>query len=237
MQSALQTLGYVHTYHGLDNIQVGHTDWATWERAADATFFNKGPRLTREEWDELLGHCMATTDIPSLFAEELISVYPESKVVLVERNVDTWYKSFDDAVIGSLFGRSADFTTNVLEPLLGSRAGVTNRKMVFGFFDANDVDGVKRNLKRKYTEHYDRIRRIVPKERLLEFKLADGWAPLCTFFGKDVPVGEFPRVNETEALKKKVDGVKKEMLRLTVRKYGPAFVAVGVAVGAYFMLR
>lgn len=47
----------------------------------------------REHWDQLLGHCQAVTDfLAVIFAKELIETYPEAKVVLTNRNVDSWYE-------------------------------------------------------------------------------------------------------------------------------------------------
>jgi hypothetical protein len=39
------------------------------------------------------------------------------------------------------------------------------------------------------------IRGLVPKERLLEWHIGDGWEPLCKFLGKPVPNVEFPHAN------------------------------------------
>lgn len=39
------------------------------------------------------------------------------------------------------------------------------------------------------------IRGLVPKERLLEWYIEDGWEPLCKFLGKPVPDVEFPHAN------------------------------------------
>lgn len=39
------------------------------------------------------------------------------------------------------------------------------------------------------------IRGLVPKERLLEWSVEDGWEPLCEFLGKPVPDEPFPHVN------------------------------------------
>lgn len=39
------------------------------------------------------------------------------------------------------------------------------------------------------------IRGLVPKERLLEWNVKDGWEPLCEFLGKPVPDEPFPHVN------------------------------------------
>jgi len=40
------------------------------------------------------------------------------------------------------------------------------------------------------------IRGLVPKDRLLEWSVEDGWEPLCKFLGKDVPKEAFPCVTK-----------------------------------------
>ncbi|KAJ7202522.1 hypothetical protein GGX14DRAFT_570628 [Mycena pura] len=40
---------------------------------------------------------------------------------------------------------------------------------------------------------------VVPNERLLEFRVGEGWELLCEFLGKPVPAEAFPRVNDTQA--------------------------------------
>ena len=47
--------------------------------------------------------------------------------------------------------------------------------------------------KHRFVEHNQHIRKIVPKDRLLEHKPQDGWVPLCKFLGHKVPEGEYPR--------------------------------------------
>jgi len=37
---------------------------------------------------------------------------------------------------------------------------------------------------------------VVRKDRLLDFKLGDGWEPLCEFLGKTVPAEPYPHVND-----------------------------------------
>jgi hypothetical protein len=49
--------------------------------------------------------------------------------------------------------------------------------------------------KQVFHEHYADIRRLVPAERLLEYKVADGWEPLCKFLGHAIPTQTFPRSN------------------------------------------
>lgn len=42
----------------------------------------------------------------------------------------------------------------------------------------------------------DWVRELISKENLLEWKVQDGWGPLCGFLGEKQPEGAFPRVNE-----------------------------------------
>lgn len=43
------------------------------------------------------------------------------------------------------------------------------------------------------------IRGLVPKDRLLEWHIEDGWEPLCKFLNKPVPNFEFPHANAAKA--------------------------------------
>ena len=36
----------------------------------------------------------------------------------------------------------------------------------------------------------------MPPGRLLEFDVAEGWGPLCAFFGVEVPGEPFPNLND-----------------------------------------
>lgn len=49
------------------------------------------------------------------------------------------------------------------------------------------------------------IRDLVPKERLLEWNVEDGWQPLCEFLGKNIPEESFPRANDKDGFKKRVE--------------------------------
>ena len=203
MQSALQILGYNHTAHGFD--MISHPEVATpWMEAVDAKFLNIGKPYARADFDAFLGHCAAVTDMPcAAFGEEFISAYPEAKIILVERDVEDWYQSFD-IVITELFSKAADVSVKYLEPLFGSQIGLMSRKMIYGYFHAKSPDQLRQNAREVYHEHYRRIRQAAPKEKLLEYRMGDGWEPLCKFLGKNMPEGvPFPRKNEAAALRAK----------------------------------
>ena len=70
-----------------------------WLEALEAKYKLKGSPYVREDWDRLLGHSRAVTDVPSMcFAPELIEAYPEAKVVLSVRDPDDWVTSMDNTV-------------------------------------------------------------------------------------------------------------------------------------------
>jgi hypothetical protein len=70
------------------------------------------------------------------------------------------------------------------------------------------------------------------RERLLDYRLGEGWGPLCEFLGKEVPVGlEFPRVNETVAFKEKTTIMIKLAGKRMLRKWAPFVVGVVAAWG------
>ena len=80
--------------------------------------------------------------------------------------------------------------TNILVP--GTRwIGATWRKTWTGFF-GGDFHGTHRTA---FEQHYKRIKRVVPKERLLVYDIRDGWDPLCRFLGHGVPATPFPCAN------------------------------------------
>jgi hypothetical protein len=68
----------------------------------------------------------------------------------------------------------------------------------------NSAEEMRIKAREKYREHYALIRRIVPREGLLEYKLGSDWKPLCEFLGKEIPNVEFPRVNETGSMHEKM---------------------------------
>jgi hypothetical protein len=197
MQAAFEILGYGPTIHGFN--QWMHTrDIKMWEEGLKAKFF---PTFTskpfgRAEFDNLLGDYEVVSDFPSIaFSEELIALYPEAKVIVVERDVDAWYKSFHDTLIIRIFSQVI-YAIVALDPTMLAFHEMT-RYWVRGYFGANTQKELEGTAKRVYREHYEMIRRVTPRKRLLEYKLGQGWEPLCQFLGEDVPAVEFPRVNDT----------------------------------------
>jgi hypothetical protein len=89
-----------------------------------------------------------------------------------------------------------------------------------------------------YLEHNEKIRRVVSKEKLLEFNVKQGWGPLCEFVGVAKPEWEFPRVNERSVFVSHQEDFLRG-LNLVVAKNVAKLVAgiAGVGVGAWYVLK
>jgi hypothetical protein len=209
MATAYNMLG-LRPHHALDMYDTPK-QWALFEKAADATWPRNGRTelFTREQWDEIYGGYDAVVEMGGAFAEQLIKVYPEAKVVIVRRDFEKWYPSFCEGILDLAFSFQATFLIWCVLPLIGNRAGAAMQKTLSGFFGANSGPGIKANARRVYDEYFARIEELVPPENRLEYRLGSGWGPLCAFLGRDAPAAEFPFVNEADALRK----VQQEQIR------------------------
>ncbi|OJJ43595.1 hypothetical protein ASPZODRAFT_73923 [Penicilliopsis zonata CBS 506.65] len=236
MQTALETLGFGPTIHGF-NQWMHVQDTRMWQEGLEAKFFlpsqAKMKPFGRQEFDQLLGYYEIASDFPSIaFAEELIAAYPEAKVVIVERDVDAWYESFHDSFIKYMFSVAVSAFVR-LDTQMYTFQEMTNT-WVRGKFRANSRRELEQNARKVYRQHYETIRRVTPRERLLDFKLEDGWEPLCAFLGKDVPDVPFPRVNDRQAFAERSDLMLKIAGGRILRK-GVILITVMVAAGAVWM--
>lgn len=150
----------------------------------------------------------AVTDIPAaIFPAELIAAYPNAKVILTTRNVDSWYTSMMQTVYNVYTSRVLRFIALFSErPAAMMRLHTAYHKALWG----NDFP---KNGKAFFKQHNDYVRNITPPERFLEFEAKMGWEPLCRFLGKDVPKTAYPRINDTKSFKV----WQKERARMAVR--------------------
>jgi hypothetical protein len=231
MASAFKILG-LPSYH-FASIVVNSRDADMWLEAMDAKYnpSSNRPAFTRRDFDQLLGHVSATTDVPSiLFWRELVEAYPEAKVVLVERDEEKWLNSIQVLLEGVLnpVGR---YVLRFTDP------GRTGRILKCGLAWTSNWLGVsqsestvaklmgkdKANARATYRKHYADIRATVPPERLLNYKLGTGWKPLCEFLGKKIPPDDvpFPHLNDAKTLEAGFEvlilgGLKKSLLNIGV---------------------
>jgi len=230
-------------------------DIAMWAEALESKFDAKKEdplALDRKTFDMLLGHVGACTDQPAaVFAKELVAAYPEAKVVLVERDIDKWYNSFCKTVIKSTDNPIVPFVTRIDKTFVGPMARVLDLATQYVFHttrtrekwcmnDPKYFEEWRQKAKAGYLAQNEEVKRVTPPERLLVFKLEEGWEPLCKFLGKPIPDVEFPNINDADALNEKVslyiaEGMKRGLIDIA-KKIMPVAV-LGLSVAVWYIWR
>ncbi len=189
----------------------------------------------RKEFDNLLGQYEGLSDWPCIaFSEELIAAYPEAKVIIVEREVESWYKSFKTTVTSNVFWPVFYYIAMLDYHHLG-QFQIMTRMLVKGWFKATNQEQFERNSKQVYKEHYENIKRWTPKERLLVFNLQDGWEPLCKLLNVPIPDVPFPRINDSDELQRRINVSLKISMTRVLKKAGLFLSVAGIAVFAWYL--
>ena len=128
----------------------------------------------------------------NFFWEEVLEAFPDSKVILSEREEDSWVKSLVNQLRLITAVRYREFY-RMLSP--------TTRKIYFVFYSyLNAALGTTNPrstpvFRKRYREHNHRVKSLVPPEKLLLYNVKQGWKPLCDFLGCEVPTVAFPHEN------------------------------------------
>lgn len=196
LYTALQRLGY-KPYHMAVAMKSPESSLGLWTEALQAKFEGKGPKWGRAEFDRLLGDYDGILDVPGcVFVDEFREAYPEAKFVLTTRDVDAWLRSMQ-ATAGTVLAWP---TWKYVAPWDGSLGGpwwrFANVVMPAAYGTVYDFHSPDTPAQRKFAEHNELVRRVIPQDRLLEFQVKQGWKPLCEFLGDDVPEEVFPWIND-----------------------------------------
>lgn len=234
MLHALRELGYT-PYHMIEALQNPKRDFPLWTEALNANFYDKSERWGREEFDRLFGKYDASLDVPTcLFWDDLHKVYPEAKIILTNRDVDKWMTSMQATVFKVQWSWTSRLLSYIDRDFWGPMK--TCLDLCFKIFCGNDHG---ERCRQAYLDHCERVRRTIPRERLLEFNLGDGWEPLCKFLDKPVPDTPYPRINDPKSF----EGIVKDCMKRAVWGLCKRFMAyslpvavVGVAVWYKFRL-
>ena len=134
----------------------------------------------------------AVVDIPgSFFWEEILEAFPDCKVILSERDEDSWVKSWVNQLEAIDAARSVFVLT--LSPTLRkiSLIGRESMRALYGSRKKTPIFV----FRKRYRIHNHRIKSMVPPNKLLLYNVNQGWKPLCDFLGFDIPTVAFPHEN------------------------------------------
>lgn len=192
LKRALELLGFGPCHH-MEEVVKSPADVPTWERAS------RGEKI---DWKTFMSPWGSACDFPSsLYYRELVEAFPEGKVVLTVRDSGAWYASMRETIV-PMFNRFPNSVVLPWLPFLGAPRRAMGATRLHDEVIARFADEAA--VRKRFEDHIEEVKRVVPAERLLVFEVKDGWEPLCTFLGVPVPSEPFPRVNDTAEFKKRV---------------------------------
>jgi hypothetical protein len=179
--------GTYSLYHALNQLGYRtHHMHEVWQHEEQAHQFIDAAR-GNADWPRLYDGYTATVDWPgAAFWRELADAYPDAKVLLSLRDPQQWFESYD-----------ATIRSPIMDGGLGTFSEMFREAIV-----ERDLDGVpddRDRLVAAFQRHNDEVIATIAPERLLVYRVGDGWGPLCGFLGRPVPDEPFPHVNDRES--------------------------------------
>src|ERR1019366_3034677 len=182
---AFEQLGFAPCYHMRDLMGNWDEQLGLWERVVEGD----------PDWEALFGSAESTCDFPaSRYYRELMDVYPDAKVVLSVRSAKGWVHSMRETIYPMYFPGSVMYhvceARRIVDPKWDRFIDLMNHMCwnegtgAFAGDHASDA-GLAAIMERWNAQ----VQASVPPERLLVWKPAHGWEPLCKFLDVAVPDG------------------------------------------------
>lgn len=187
LKVALEQLGFSKCHH-MREVFTSTSQVEAWLAAS---------RGESVDWDHVFRGYQASCDWPSsAYWERLIEHYPNSKVILTWRDPEAWYESTRSTIYRVV--PSVPAWLAMLVPHVRRANDMVNRTVWHCIFDGRFED--REHALQVYRENAERVRRVVPTERLLTFEAKQGWEPLCAFLGVPTPDAPYPHTNEAREI-------------------------------------
>lgn len=217
LKSALEKLGFIKTHHMLEVLP----------NAKQVKLWYDIGNGVPPDWESVFEGYQACVDFPaSAYYQELLSHYPDAKVILTVRDVDKWYLSTQRTIYR--FGTIIPKWPRLLIPRIGKIYSLSEGNIWNRVFDGRFED--EAYAKQVFLDHIDEVKANVPAEKLLVFDVAQGWEPLCAFLDLPVPDEPFPRLNDTRSMRRAQNVM--QIVFMAV----PALLAAAIAYGLYAVL-
>jgi hypothetical protein len=152
----------------------------------DVSAWRAAIRGEEMDWRTFPPDSVAAVDWPaSAFWRELADASPDAVIVLSTRaSAAEWWESTDATILPVL--RKESYPE--YEDWLAMAKELMVREIGDEWDDRAAAEG-------SYERHNAAVRRDAPAERLLEWRAADGWEPLCRALELPVPDEPFPHTN------------------------------------------
>lgn len=190
LKEALEHLGFGKCYHMVELLK----------NPSQLTYFTDAESGKTPDWDNLFQGYQSAIDYPvARYYKQLMEFYPDAKIIHTTRDPNSWYQS----CMETIFWASKPDLSRKLNMIirLPFNSGVRNRFPVLlnngSLMDkefGKDLNNKERVLQ-SFHRHTEEVLATVPKERLLVYKVQEGWEPLCKFLNVPVPNTPFPKSN------------------------------------------
>jgi len=174
---ALEQLGFGPCHHMVE-VMGNPAQPAHWKAVAAGE---------QADWAEVFDGYNSQVDWPGAAVWHETSIaFPNAKVVHTERPEDVWWNSFS-VTIGKFFTAAPSMPLPPHFKEIFQTMSDWFMKDTFG--DHIDRDSAIA----AYRRNNEKVRDAISADRLLVFKVAEGWGPLCRFLEVPEPDAPFPR--------------------------------------------
>lgn len=215
MKLALEELGFGPCYHlkELVNEPSRSAEWLAVAKDPDSA-----------DWKRMYATYNSAVGTPTTtFWRHVIDAFPTAKVIVTVRDPNEWYDSatrtIGEALEPPLLIRMLTWRPERGPDLLDEVQRMAREHEGGQFTDRAEAVAA-------FERHIADVRAHVPADRLLLYRVRDGWEPLCAFLGVPVPTTPFPRENSRATFRRRL---RKSFTRVIVRRAAGA-VAVAVVV-------
>jgi hypothetical protein len=172
-----------------------------WDRALDGD----------APWEQIFAGFHSTVDWPGgHFFAELSNAYPQAKVLLSTREPDGWEKSFRETIWNMCFGESLirllSSARAQIDPRWERYLALVDRMFWSGSAAFAPKHSEPADLIAAMERHNEAVKRAVAPERLLLWRVEDGWEPLCEFLEVPTPDEPLPHLNDRATFRERVIG-------------------------------
>ena len=194
LKRALEELGFGLCHHMYEVRQIPQqVDW--WLSAA------KGGT---QNWDAIFKDFSSQVDWPaSFFWKDLSAHFPDAKVILTDRDPESWYESISKTILPATeIGRIED-----PDPVNRKASEMIYQIVLQNIF--NGQLGDRDYAIKRFLDHRAEVIDTIPADRLLVYKVGAGWDSLCDFLQTQIPDTPFPvgnSVSEFRARKQYLEG-------------------------------
>ncbi|CAH8539137.1 unnamed protein product [Schistosoma turkestanicum] len=213
MKKALELIYSQPCYHGYELVTTKQHDIAKWQMLADEVSSTHNEKKMHACLSEILSGYVGVVNTHSCWLfKEMMTLYPNAKVVLTTRDKYDWLISFRQVI-----QPKSDDPRKKHKDDAKRRAGIPveldilindSLKLAFRKDDLNFDDDEM--LLACYEDFFKYVQQTVPSDRLLTYRIGDGWEPLCRFLNVDIPANiPFPETNQQSDLQKLREAVNK----------------------------